>query len=352
MEHGYNSNDPIKNLDKFLSDEGLEMTSKDREEITSIVSGSDAEATLLHGKTLINGTNNHLEWITGTPLKDMRFLLLALLLANLFVFYHLQVHEDELLVSTSLYDYYERQANHDNSSENVTEVPPDLNTLNTTNTGSGHLLPPEKGNALPTLIDSTTIDNRLGSEDFGNYFKYERDSIALLRTKQIDKIKITSSENESIVAAILQAATPLSGIKNEEPYKLVTFIISDISKPQKTDLLVEKGTILHLATHGTLINSSGTVLPLEELSVCTPASQKPFIEPLLSNYHVGALLYRVGEQSEWTPCSNETTKVIAEKSGFLEFLVNLKTPDIKKVSIVYSVEVMAHYLGKSEISRQ
>ncbi len=62
-------------------------------------------------------------------------------------------------------------------------------------------------------------------------------------------------------------------------------------------------------------------------------------EPFIKKFHLGALLFRFGQHDTWKPYIASQTKIIAEKDGILEFMINLKLPTKNIVRGSYIVGV-------------
>lgn len=408
MAQDYYSNDPTKNLDNFLSEEGLEISSKDRNEIVDIVSGSDAEALLLDGKNMVKGTTHDLKSIMGDALRTGLLWLPPLIMAVFLTLQYLQTQKDNIVVSTTLYDYYEKSAEREAVDEVIktTAEPPLPENQHNQSTSIGSVLPAADSNKTDTLETSPgdiSVKGPLEGEYVNQYHPFKKDCIMLLEKADIDSVESLSYEpwylanthtvepvlidpkneldfsesynNWQYVSSLNKNLNTLNNnqelinekcrklrsihletliesnginivnnkngiIANNKTQRTIILTITDLSIHHKSNVSIKKGSIVYLASHGAIANSSGLVFKPEGLETSASLPENATFERLLNQYPVGALLFRLGEKDEWKAYSSALSKFIAQTDGLLEFTINLKTPDTNKLSGNFYVEVM------------
>lgn len=119
--------------------------------------------------------------------------------------------------------------------------------------------------------------------------------------------------------------------------KEITLLSSLINGYLKTNMLIKKGMVLYISSNGSIstINNNMEYKPggLADIPINSPD------EPLIGEYHLGALLFRIGEEDHWKPYSASQPKIVAEKDGRLEFMINFKASCANFIKGNYAVGV-------------
>lgn len=392
MEKQYDPNlDDSKNpLSNFLSNEGKEVSPIVKTELRNHTTGSTTTPEMDDNEAFQQSLTLEYKYMTGKSLRDMTWLWYWFLAAVLFFQIHNSPHKNDAVVSTALYDYYELQ-NDDSTLEDRTTDKPPLKDPNRARHVLHNRSNPYKGKHISIPIDSSSGKYNNSKEELHYSCNNQKDSIMLSEFKNMefinnkecktleistpdilvskhndlivfDSMLVNFSNNVEEVSSNLKIASwhinkdrfnNSFGIAVKKDVESVCtshfaksnlklksrIVLTASSQTIKTNILFEKGDVIYLTAHGVLTSEGGIDIQPEGIHEKNLLSTGKRPEHINENYPLGALLFRFGNKDKWKPYLNSSPNTIAEKSGSLEFMVNLKNNHPEKFSGTYQIEV-------------
>jgi len=399
QRHDANSNDPLKNLDTFLDEEGLNISPAYKDEIVNVLTETDNAGLLPDNVGVFKGSMNIYEQITGNRWKDMIPMITLLILGLSCIFYWNLPKTDSVIVwqdleYTTTAEQGEALAGNENSNDKNAALP--IRTQPERDPGYHRKVVPITDSVLHSeeqlanndilnyykkdpvmLLDKITLPEKLSSsmntqlfihgdmkpDNFLTNSNNNSDPLFKYGLHKTDELldKLISS-NHLVTNGSRDCNTGNYQVQLDEYYEKLKFALDTselikikdkkllekrillintyVQEYTKTKVHVEKDKILFLSCHGTISSPDcNLTFGPEGLNIIPESSD---CGQLIKNYPLGALLFRLNDQEDWKIYSNSQMRIIAEKDGILEFTINYKVQKKNTLSGKFAVSVFTN----------